>query len=135
MTVEAHKAAEVLAKRGVSVGVVDVRSIAPLDEETVLSAAARTGRVVVADYDWSYCGFGAELSARIHESCFGRLKKPVVRLGFAHAPCPTTRPLENLFYPSAVQIIRSVESLLDLDPMDLSGESFYTWENKFRGPF
>lgn len=135
MTVEALKAAEVLEKRGVSVEVVDVRSIAPLDEATVADSVRKTGLAVVADYDWPHCGFGAELAARIHKACFGELKGPVERLGFAPVPCPTTRPLENLFYPNAVQIIRSAEALLGLSPTDLSGEQFYTWEHKFKGPF
>lgn len=135
MTVEALKAAEVLEKRGVSVEVVDVRSIVPLDEETIINSVRKTGLAIAADYDWSFCGFGAELAARIHRGCFGQLKKPVERLGFAPVPCPTTRPLENLFYPAAPQIIRSVESLLGLPESDLSGEVFYTWEHKFKGPF
>lgn len=135
MSVEAVKAAEVLAKRGVRLEVVDVRSLVPLDEDTILASVRKTKLAVVADYDWSFCGFGAELAARIHRGCFGILKKPVERLGFAQVPCPTTRPLENRFYPSAVEIIRACESLLDLDAADLGGESFYSWENKFKGPF
>ena len=89
----------------------------------------------MADYDWTFCGFGAEVAAQVSEACFGDLKSPVKRLGFAHTPCPTTRPLENLFYPSAITIIRTVEKMLGLDETDLSGESFYSWENRFKGPF
>ncbi|HBL17020.1 MAG TPA: alpha-ketoacid dehydrogenase subunit beta, partial [Elusimicrobia bacterium] len=66
MTVEAVKAAEVLARRGVELEVVDVRSLAPLDDETILASVRKTRRCIVADYDWVFCGFGAELSARIH---------------------------------------------------------------------
>jgi len=135
MSVEAMKAAEVLEKRGVDLEVVDVRSIAPLDEETIVNSVRKTERCIVADYDWSFCGFSAELAALIQEQCFGKLKNPVRRLGFAHVPCPTTRPLENLFYPSAVHIIRMAEEMLGLEKMDLSGESFYSYENKFKGPF
>ncbi|MBI2885469.1 MAG: alpha-ketoacid dehydrogenase subunit beta [Candidatus Omnitrophica bacterium] len=135
MTIEALKAAEVLAKRGIELEVVDARSIAPLGIEPIAASVAKTGRCVVADYDWTFCGFSAELAAQLHARCFGALKAPVERLGFAHVPCPTTRPLENLFYPSAVSIIRSVERLLDLEPTDLSGESFYSYEQRFKGPF
>ncbi|MFH1724050.1 MAG: transketolase C-terminal domain-containing protein [Elusimicrobiota bacterium] len=135
MTVEAMKAAEVMAKRGVELEVIDVRSLMPLDSDPILSSVRKTRHCIVADYDWVFCGFSAELAARIHHECFGSLDAPVERLGFAHVPCPTTRPLENRFYPSAVEIIRTSETLLGLEPADLSAESFYSWENKFKGPF
>lgn len=135
MNVEAVKAAEVLAKRGVEVEIVDVRSIYPLDEETLVASVKKTGRCIVADYDWTYCGFSAELASLIYQRCFGKLKQPIERLGFAPVPCPTTRPLENLYYPSAVSIIQTVEKMLGLEAADLSGESFYSYENKFKGPF
>ena len=135
MNVEAHKAADLLARRGVEAEIVDVRSIAPLDAATILKSVRRTGRCIVADYDWSFCGFAAELAAQIHHGCFKELKAPVERVGFAHTPCPTTRPLENLFYPSAKTLVRAAERLLGLDEMDLSQEKFYTYEVNFKGPF
>ncbi|MBI4026938.1 MAG: alpha-ketoacid dehydrogenase subunit beta [Verrucomicrobia bacterium] len=135
MNVEALKAAEVLARRGVDMEVVDVRSVAPLGERVIVESVRKTGHCLVADYDWVYCGFGAEVAARVSHDCFGNLKKPVERIGFAHAPCPTTRPLENLFYPSAITIIRTVEKMLGLDETDLSGEEFFSYEKKFKGPF
>lgn len=135
MNVEALKAAEVLARRGVEVEIVDVRSIFPLDEETIIQSARKTGRCIVADYDWVYCGFGAEAAALVHHRCFGELKAPVERMGFAHVPCPTTRPLENLYYPSALGLIRTAEKMLGLESADLSQESFYDYEHKFKGPF
>lgn len=135
MTVEAMKAAEVLAKRGVELEVVDVHTVAPLEEDPIVASVMKTKHCIVADYDWVFCGFSAELAALIGHRCFGVLQKPVERLGFAHVPCPTTRPLENLFYPSALTIIRTVERMLKLDEADLSGESFYTYERNFKGPF
>ncbi|MBI3725645.1 alpha-ketoacid dehydrogenase subunit beta [bacterium] len=135
MNVEALKAAEILSREGVEVEVVDPRTIAPLDDGPIIESCARTGHCVVADYDWSFCGFGAELAARIMEKCWGKLRSPVSRVGFAHVPCPTTRCLESEFYPNAVTIIRVIEKKLGLKEMDLSGESFYTWESRFRGPF
>jgi transposase len=98
-------------------------------------SAQRTGHVIVADYDWEFCGFGAEVAARVQEQCWGRLRSPVTRIGFAPVPCPTVRALENVFYPNAVTIIRTIEKKLGLKETDLSGESFYTWENRFKGPF
>ena len=135
MTVEAMKAAEVLAKRGIELEIIDVRTVAPLNDASIIESVARTRHCIIADYDWSFCGFGAELAARVSERCFGQLARPVERLGFAHVPCPTTRPLENLFYPSAVDIIRTAERMLDAPQGDLSGESFYSYEQRFKGPF
>ncbi|MBI4430177.1 MAG: alpha-ketoacid dehydrogenase subunit beta [Candidatus Omnitrophica bacterium] len=135
MNVEAMKAAEILAKRKVSLEVVDARTIYPLDGETIIQSVKKTGRCIVADYDWIFCGFSAEVAAQVSKACFGKLKNPVERIGFAHTPCPTTRPLENVFYPSAVTIIRTIEKMLGLEETDLSGETFYSWEEKFKGPF
>ncbi len=135
MTVEALKAADILAKSGVQAEVVDVRSIYPLDQKTILDSVKKTGRLLVADYDWVYCGFGSELAAIASHECFGQLRGPVERLGFEHVPCPTTRPLENQFYPSAEKIIRVAEKMLQKAPRDLSDENFYSYENKFKGPF
>lgn len=135
MSVEAMKAAQVLEKKGIQLEVVDVRTIYPLDEKTIIESVEKTKHCIVADYDWTFCGFSAELAALVSHRCFGSLRKPVERLGFAHVPCPTTRPLENLYYPSAVSIIRQVEKMLGLEATDLSGESFYSYENKFKGPF
>ncbi|SVA37048.1 uncharacterized protein METZ01_LOCUS89902 [marine metagenome] len=69
------------------------------------------------------------------EHCFNKLQAPVARLGFSPTPCPTTRPLENKFYSNAVDIIRLVEKILNLKPADLAKEEFYSYENKFKGPF
>ncbi|MDP3723066.1 MAG: transketolase C-terminal domain-containing protein [Candidatus Omnitrophota bacterium] len=135
MVIEAMKAAEVLAKRGIELEVIDVRTVTPLDEQTIVESVKKTRHCLVADYDWTFCGFSAELAALISARCFGELAHPVERLGFAHAPCPTTRPLENLFYPSAVTIIRTVERMLELEETDLAGESFYSYEQRFKGPF
>lgn len=135
MAVEALMAADILKEAGVSVEVIDVRSAAPLDMGPIAASAARTGHCLVADNDWAYCGLGAEIAAAVSEGAWGSLKRPVVRVGFAHVPCPTTRPLENLFYPNAETLVRGVERLLDLKPMDLSGREFYSWSKKFKGPF
>lgn len=135
MNVEAYVAAKIMEKHGVSVEIIDVRSIAPLDDQLIADSVNKTGHLIVADYDWANCGFSAEVAARISEKCFGRLKSPITRIGFAPTPCPTTRPLENEFYPSAADIIRVVETKLNLKPINLSNEEFYNYENKFKGPF
>lgn len=136
MNVEAFKAAEVLSrKHGIEAEVVDVRTIYPFDDEPIIKSVKKTGHCIVADYDWEFCGFSAEVAARVSEKCFNLLKSPVKRIAFPHVFCPTTRPLENKFYPNAITIIREVEKKLGLQEADLRGEEFYSWENKFRGPF
>lgn len=136
MNVEAHKAADILSrKQGVEVEIIDPRTIYPLDEATIVASAKKTRHVIVADYDWEFCGFSAEVAALVSEKCFGKLKSPVTRIAFPHTHCATTRPLENAFYPNAVTIIRAIEKKLHLKKTDVSNEEFYSWENRFKGPF
>lgn len=136
MNVEAYKAAEILEKKqGVEVEIIDPRTIYPLDEAAIARSVQKTGHLIVADYDWEFCGFSAEVAAMISEKCFGILKSPVTRIAFPHTQCATTRPLENEFYPNAVDIIRAIEKKLKLKSTNLKGEEFYSWENRFKGPF
>jgi acetoin:2,6-dichlorophenolindophenol oxidoreductase subunit beta len=136
MNVEASKAAEILsAKQGIEVEIIDPRTIYPLDEEAIIQSVRKTHHCIAADYDWEFCGFSAEVAALVSEQCFGKLKSPVTRIAFPHTHCATTRPLENAFYPNAVDIIRAIEKKLNLKKTDVSGEEFYSWENKFKGPF
>ena len=135
MNVEALKAAEILKKQGIEVEVIDPRTIYPLDVPSLISSVKKTGRCIVVDYDWVYCGFSAEVAAQVSEKCFYDLKAPVRRLGLEHTPCPSSRPLEDLFYPNAKTIVRLVEKELKLSPVSLEEEEFYNYECKFKGPF
>ncbi len=135
MNVEAFAAAKIMQKRGITVEVIDIRSIAPLDDETIVQSVQKTGQLIVADYDWLHCGLSAEMATRVYEKCFHSLRSPIARVGFAPTLCPTTRPLENLFYPSAETLVRIIEQKLGLEKADLSDEELYSYENKFKGPF
>lgn len=136
MNVEAAHAANILRKsHNINVEIVDVRSFAPLDTETILNSVKKTKKCIVVDNDWSFCGFSAELSAMIYENCFSTLSAPIRRIGFAHTPCPTARHLENEFYPNALNIVREIEDMFELDEADLSDEEFYSHEERFKGPF
>jgi len=136
MNIEALRVAEIMKKRhDVSVEVVDVRSVAPLEDDIIVDSVNKTGHCIIADNDWLHCGLSAEIAARIAEKCFGNLKSPVVRIGFAHTPCPTARHLEDEFYPNAENIVRAIEKKLGLSEMDLSTEDFYSHTNRFKGPF
>ncbi len=135
MNVEARHAALILERRGINVEIVDPRTLYPLDEETIINSVNKTKHCIVADNDWQFCGFSAEVAALVSEKCFKKLKIPVARIGFANTPCPTVRVLENEFYPNAETIVRAVEKMLKLKPADLSGEQFYSHEKRFKGPF
>jgi len=133
--VEAMKAAEVLEKQGISIEVIDPRSIFPLDENLIIKSVEKTGHCIIADYDWIFCGFSAEIATRIYNKLSHKLKSEITRSGFAPTHCPSTRLLENEFYTDSIDLIRIVEKKLKLKETDLSNEIFYSYENKFRGPF
>jgi pyruvate dehydrogenase E1 component beta subunit len=135
MNVEATQAADILARRGVRVEIVDIRTLSPLDDRVIIQSVKKTGHCVVADLDWLPYGVSAEIAARVYEKCFGHLKAPVARIGFAFTPCPTVRVLEDEFYPNAATIVRAIERQLKLSPADLSKENFYSHGNRFKGPF
>jgi pyruvate/2-oxoglutarate/acetoin dehydrogenase E1 component len=96
--------ADALAAEGVSVEVIDLRTIAPFDEATVLASVARTRRAVVVHEAVRAFGVGAEVSSRIHEELFGQLRAPVGRVGSAYAPVPFSPPLEQAWLYSRAQI-------------------------------
>ena len=134
MVIEAVHAAKILAGVGVNIEVIDPRTLAPMDMGPIVGSVKKTGRCLVADYDWLNSGLSAEIAADVGAQCFGLLKQPVERIGFAHTPCPTVRTLENHFYPNAETIVRTVEKMLGRSPMDLSGVDFFSHERRFRGP-
>src|SRR3546814_1715040 len=86
--IDAAIAAEALAKEGVAVELIDLRSIVPFDQDTVLNSVAKTGRAVILHEAVRSFGVGAEISARINEQLFGQLKAPVQRIGGPDSPGP-----------------------------------------------
>ena len=111
MAVEARAAAAQAAEQGVSVEVIDLRTIAPWDRETVLASVRKTGRVVIAHEAVKEHGVGAEIAAVINEELFGQLKKPVKRLGGAFSAVPYSRPLESAYAPDAARILAAILEL------------------------
>lgn len=112
MVPEAMAAAEVLAAEGVSAEVMDLRTVKPLDLETVLSSVGRTGRLCIADPAWPMCGVASELSAAVGESLWGGLRAPVRRVTFPEAPMPASRVLEEAYYPGATDILHACRALM-----------------------
>ncbi len=104
-------AAEVLGGEGISVEVVDLRTVAPLDENTVLESVAKTGRLLVVDPAPGKCSIASEISAMVAEHAHSRLKAPVIRLTAPHVPVPFSPQLERLLYPTVDTIAAAARRL------------------------
>ncbi|MBI0328241.1 alpha-ketoacid dehydrogenase subunit beta [Burkholderia plantarii] len=101
-------AAQRLAKDGVQVEVIDLRTTSPLDEETILESAERTGRVVVVDEAHPRCSIATDIAALVASRAFDALKAPVEMVTAPHTPVPFAGVLEDLYIPSADAIARAV---------------------------
>jgi pyruvate dehydrogenase E1 component beta subunit len=108
----ALRVADSLSREGVEVEVVDLRSLRPLDAETVAESVRKTNRALVAEEGWSTYGVGAELAARIHFLCFDDLDYPVERVGGAEVPMPYSKPLELAALPLESKIEAAARSIL-----------------------
>ena len=106
------QACDQLAAEGISVEVIDPRSIAPLDIETVLASVHKTGRLLIVDEDFAPAGIGAEISAQVTERGFDDLDAPVRRLNGLHTPTPYSPPLEAAVVPDVNGIERAIRDLL-----------------------
>jgi 2-oxoisovalerate dehydrogenase E1 component len=107
------EAAETLAGEGVSVEVIDPRTIAPLDVNTVLESVAKTGRLLIVDEAFSPFGLGAEIAAQTAERGFDDLDAPIRRLNGLHTPTPYSPPLEAAVTPDVATITGAIRDLLD----------------------
>ena len=108
---EAMAAVKAIEEAGVSVEMIDLRTISPWDKETVLASVRKTGRCLIAHEAVTQFGVGAEIAATLSSELFGVLKKPVVRLGAPYAPVPFSKPLETAYTPDAKRIAEAVISL------------------------
>jgi pyruvate/2-oxoglutarate/acetoin dehydrogenase E1 component len=106
------EAAAALAEQGLSVEVIDLRTIKPLDRETVVASVRKTGRLVVVHEASLTCGVGAEVSATVCEKAFKSLKAPILRLTGPDTPVPASPALEKMFVPGAPQIVEAVQQLM-----------------------
>jgi pyruvate dehydrogenase E1 component beta subunit len=109
----ALEAAERLAGEGVSVEIIDPRTIAPLDTVTILDSVARTRHLVVCHETWVDCGYGAEIAAVVADQGFRHLKGPVKRVGARHVPIPFSPVLENFVLPQVDDICVAVKQALE----------------------
>ncbi len=109
----ALEVANQLERDGVSIEVVDLRSLRPLDRETVCASVRKSSRAVVLEDDWLSFGVGAEIAATVQEGAFDYLDAPVRRVAAAEIPLPYAKPLERAALPSAADLIRVIGELLD----------------------
>lgn len=108
-------AAEALEERGVSAEVVDLRTLKPLDERTILESVKKTGRVVIVHEAAGPCGVGAEIAAIIAEKAYPWLRTPIVRLTGPDVPAPASYPLEQACVPQSDAIVRAAMALAQDD--------------------
>lgn len=107
----ANEAAAQLAEDGIDAEVIDLRSLRPLDFETILSSVKKTSRLVTIEEGWSVAGIGAELSARVMEEAFDYLDAPVRRVSGADVPMPYAANLEKLTLPSTEDVVEAAKAV------------------------
>jgi acetoin:2,6-dichlorophenolindophenol oxidoreductase subunit beta len=112
MVPKALAAAEVLAGRGVDATVVDVRSLVPLDTQTILREVSATGRMFTVEENPRLCGWGAELVSIVAEECFNDLDGPIVRITTPHIPLPSADALEDRAIPSVERVVSTIEKAM-----------------------
>jgi len=105
-------AAEALAAEGVSVEVVDPRTLVPLDGETIVDSVRKTGRLLVVDEAYLTCGIQAEVIALVTERAFGSLRTAPRRLGNPGVPVPFSPPLEATVLPGPTEIAAAIRDML-----------------------
>jgi pyruvate/2-oxoglutarate/acetoin dehydrogenase E1 component len=111
MVHQSTEAAERLAKEGIEVEVIDLRTTSPLDEETILESAARTGRVVVVDEANPRCSIATDIAALVAQRAFRSLKAPIELVTAPHTPTPFAGVLEDMYIPSADKIAAAVRNV------------------------
>jgi len=105
------KAADELAKEGIEAEVIDLRTLRPLDTETIVASVMKTGRVVTVEEGWQQCGVGAEVAARVMEHGFDYLDAPVTRVSGKDVPMPYAANLEKLALPSVAEVVAAAKAV------------------------
>ena len=113
MAIESKKAADYLQTEGISVEFIDIRTLKPLDDQTILNSVKKTGRLVIADGSWKTGSFTAEISARIAEKGFKYLNAPIQRVNLPDVPAPASSDLEEAYYIDSRDIISTIKKLMN----------------------
>jgi len=140
MMLEALRAAEVLRDSGINAEVIDLRSLRPLDEDTILTSVRKTGRLVVADTGWKLFGASGEIVALVAEKAFRDLKSTPARVALPDLPTPTSPALSDHFYPRSGEIAAAALAMFGREcPRSLfdapKGRRLDQPDSSFTGPF
>ena len=139
MVIESLRASHYLEKAGIDAEVIDPITLRPLDINTIVASVKKTGKLLIVDNGWLTCGASAEIMALVMEHLPDGINgKPIkmARMGFADTPCPTTKPLENLFYPNGKTIAERAFRLIDAKgKIDLPADHEIKEVDEFKGPF
>ncbi len=115
MVLVAMQVADALAKENIAIEVVDLRTIRPMDVETITSSVQKTNRAVVLEEGWEICGVGAQTVDFIQRECFDDLDAPVIRVHQAETPMPYAKNLEKAAKPDAAKTIAAIRKVMYLD--------------------
>jgi pyruvate dehydrogenase E1 component beta subunit len=107
----ALKAADELAKEGIEAEVIDLRTLRPMDTDTIVASVKKTGRAVTVEEGWQQNGVGAEIAARIMEHAFDYLDAPVTRVSGKDVPMPYAANLEKLALPSVAEVVEAAKAV------------------------
>jgi pyruvate dehydrogenase E1 component beta subunit len=105
------QAAKLLAESGIEAEVIDVRTLVPLDWNTIFESVSRTGKLLIVEEDNLTCGWGAEVAARVADSCMGYLEAPISRVAAPDTPVPFAPVMENFYVPSTTSIVTKARAL------------------------
>jgi acetoin:2,6-dichlorophenolindophenol oxidoreductase subunit beta len=128
MVPRALNAADVLGKEGISVEVLDPRTLKPLDTDAIIQSVKKTGRVLIVHEANVFCGFGAEIAATIAEHAMGAVRAPIRRLGSAETHAPVNRVLERQVIPTDQTITDMIRSMMKGEKSEAAGgEPWWGW--------
>lgn len=111
MLLLALSASEQLSREGIDAEVVDPRTLRPLDLQTIVSSVKKTGRLVIVEEGWPFCGLGAQIATSVYSEAFDYLDAPIVRVTGEDVPMPYSRALEDAAIPDQSRVIAAVKSL------------------------
>ncbi len=137
---ECLRSAQILREKGVSTEIIDLRSIRPLDEATLLHSVSKTGRLLMVDDDWASCGLSAEILALVAEKAFSSLQCAPKRMAWADHPLPVSYTLSEHFYPRHHDIVKQAWAMLGRTevlslPLENMGMRHDVPDLSFTGPF
>ena len=139
MTIEAIKAADYLRDKGISVKIIDIRTLRPLDDTLIIQSVRKTGKLLVMDSGYYSGGFAGEIIARVVEKEFAALKCPPQRITLPDHPTPSTPGLTKYYYPRMPQIVKKILEMVGRTDVELPVEDesvpLDVPDKSFTGPF